>query len=246
MIVELAGRDRKARRLADGALKYFPAIAFPKPLLHALFEAVRSNTIPWEPFSKAVEAGGGWLRVGRHCRRRRSPQFKREIDGWAPSQPPADRIISPLEQTFVDQLVAAYLFDPDSFERLGLTASSPAWRLKHAGFSVAYAYSQQSPPRYKTAEGKVLDTIERRETAFKLGDSIVGTGLAAVPVAGGLLSEGYQEVKENMEALGGMANKGASAIVAGAKGAGRAIVKVFTRNAPEPREAVTAEGSPLQ
>jgi hypothetical protein len=72
--------------------------------------------------------------------------------------------------------------------------------------------------------------------------------LAAVPVAGGPLSEGYQEVKENLEALGGIAKKGGSAGVAGAKGAGRVVVKVataprriFRRNVPPPPEPVTAQ-----
>ena len=160
-----------------------------------------------------------------------------------------DAIIDPLERTFIDQLQTAHSLDPSSFDVLGLSANSPAWRLKHAGFSVAHAYAQRSPPRYLTAEGKLIHTIEQRETAFKLGDSIIGTGLAAVPVAGGLLSEGYQEVKENLEALGGIAKKGASAVVAGAKATGRVIVKVvtapariFKRNTPPPQEPVTAEG----
>jgi hypothetical protein len=159
-----------------------------------------------------------------------------------------DEIITPLERTFIDQLVAAYSLDPPRFEQLGLTASSPAWRLKHAAFSVAHAYAQQSPPSYKTAEGKRQQKIEQRALAFKLGDSIIGTGLAAVPVAGGPLSEGYQEVKENLEALGGIAKKGASGLAAGAKSAGRVVVKVttapariFRRNAPPPPEPVTAE-----
>jgi hypothetical protein len=149
-----------------------------------------------------------------------------------------DGIIGPLEQAFTDQLVATYSLDPDRFDDLGLTATSPAWRLKHAGFSVAHAYAQQPPPRYMPAEGKLHRTIEQREPAFKLGDSIIGTALVAVPVAGGALSEGYQEVKENLEALGGIARKGASAIVALAKRAAR----IFRRNAPAPQEPVTAEG----
>lgn len=160
-----------------------------------------------------------------------------------------DEIIAPLERAFIDRLVAAYSLDPSRFEELGLTASSPAWRLKHAGFSVANAYAQQSPPSYMTAEGKLLQGVEQRAPAFELGDSIIGTGLAAVPVAGGPLSEGYQEVKENLEALGGIAKKGGSAVAAGAKGAGRVLVRVvtapgriFRRNAPPPPEPATAEG----
>jgi hypothetical protein len=73
----------------------------------------------------------------------------------------------------------------------------------------------------------VLQTIGQRETAPKLGDSVIGTGLAAVPLLGGPLSEGYQEVKENLEALGGIAKKGASLLGAGAKGMCRVIVKVW-------------------
>jgi hypothetical protein len=160
-----------------------------------------------------------------------------------------DEIIAPLERAFIDQLVAAYSLDPARFEDLGLTANSPAWRLKHAGFSVAHAYAQQSPPGYMTPEGKVLWTIEQRDTAFKLGDSIIGSGLAAVPAVGGALSEGYQEVKENLEALGGIAKKGASAGVAAVKGAGRVLVRVITapmrifrRSAPSPQEPVAEEG----
>jgi hypothetical protein len=132
-------------------------------------------------------------------------------------------------------LVAAYSDDPSRFEQLGLTANSPAWRLKHAGFSVAHAYAQQAPPRYMTSEGKRLRRIRQRDTAFKLGDSIIGTGLAAVPAVGGALSEGYQEVKENLEALGWIAHKGSSAAVAIAK-------RIFRRDAPPSPEPVTAEG----
>jgi hypothetical protein len=138
-----------------------------------------------------------------------------------------DEIIEPLETTFIDQLVAAYSSDPQRFEVLGLTANSPAWRLKHAGFSVAEAYARQPPSRFKTAEGKVLQEIEQREPVFALGDSIIGTGLAAVPV--NLLSEGYQEVKENLEKLGGVAKKGASAVATGTKSVGRVVRKVVTK-----------------
>ena len=146
-----------------------------------------------------------------------------------------DEIIAPLERAFIDQLVAAYADDPARFEDLGLTASSPAWRLKHAGFSVAHASAQQSPPFYMTAEGKLRWTVEQRETAFKIGDSIIGTGLAAIPGPGGALSEGYQEIKENVEALGGLLKRGASA--------GGAVVKrIFRRNTPPQTEPVTAEG----
>jgi hypothetical protein len=157
-------------------------------------------------------------------------------------------IITPLEEVFINELVTGYLADPPRFEQLGLTATSPAWRLKHAGFSVAHAYAQQSPPPYMMPEAKRQRKVKRRETAFKIGDSIIGTGLVAVPVAGGPLSEGYQEVKENLEALGGIAKKGGSAAVAGAKGAGRVVVKVvtaprriFRRNVPPPPEPVTAQ-----
>jgi hypothetical protein len=93
-----------------------------------------------------------------------------------------------------------------------------------------------------TAEGKLRKTIEQREPAFKIGDSIIGTALAAVPVAGGPLSEGYREVKENLEALGGIAEKGASAVVAGMKRARRAVVRrIVRRNAPPPQEPMPAD-----
>jgi hypothetical protein len=161
-----------------------------------------------------------------------------------------DEIITPLEEAFIDQLVAAYGVDPTRFEDLGLTVDSPAWRLKHAGFSAAYAYAQRPPSRFRRAEGKLLGGIKRRKTAFKIGDSIIGSALAAVPAVGGGLSEGYQEVKENLEALGGIAKRGASAGAAVVKGAGRVAIRVITApgriirpKAPPPPEPVTAEES---
>jgi hypothetical protein len=152
-----------------------------------------------------------------------------------------DEIIDPLETIFINQLVAAYAVDPARFEALGLTANTPAWRLKHAAFSVGGAYAQQEPPWYLSAEAKVLREIEQRGPAFKIGDSIIGSALSAVPVAGSFLSEGYQEVKENLEALGEIAKKAASAAAVVARRALERIAKPFKRNTPPPREPATAE-----
>jgi hypothetical protein len=152
-----------------------------------------------------------------------------------------DEIIDPPETTFIDQLVAAYSADPARFEALGLTASTPAWRLKHAAFSVAAAYAQQEPPWYLSAEAKGIRKIERRGPAFEIGDSVIGSALTAVPVAGSFLSEGYQEVKENLEALGEIAKRAASAGVALARRAAGRIAKPFKRNAPPPQEPATAQ-----
>lgn len=229
-----------------------PAIAEPPPTQIAeLIDVIRNVTV-------LVKEQAKDLRQSKRLRRLISSLDAPGIEGSDETEGrPAllywlsrvDEIIDPLERIFVDQLLDAYSLDARSFEALGLTADGPAWRLKHAAFSVAHAYAQQSPPWYLTAEGKVQHTIEQRKTAFKLGDSIVGTGLAAIPGAGGVLAEGYKEVKENLEALGGIAKKGASAVAAGAKAAGRGIVKVvtapakiFKRKHPPPREPVTAEG----
>jgi hypothetical protein len=77
--------------------------------------------------------------------------------------------------------------------------------------------------------------------AFEIGDSIIGSALAAVPAVGSFLSEGYQEVKENLEALGGIAKNAASAAVVVARRAFGRIAKPFKRNTPRPREPATAE-----
>jgi hypothetical protein len=58
-----------------------------------------------------------------------------------------DEIIAPLERTFIDQLVAAYSLDPRRFEELGLTVSSSAWRLKHAGFQSLMRMPSSHLPR---------------------------------------------------------------------------------------------------
>jgi len=137
-----------------------------------------------------------------------------------------DEIIDPLEVTFINELISAYSANSESFRQLGLTADSPAWRLKHAGYSVAEAYANGPPSRFKTEEAKIVETAEKREPQFKLGDSIIGTGLAAIPALGGPLSEGYQEVKENLEALGGILKKAPSALGAAGKAVGRTAVKV--------------------
>jgi hypothetical protein len=138
-----------------------------------------------------------------------------------------DEIIDPLEVIFINELIAAYSADPDRFRQLGLTVDSPAWRLKQAGYSVAEAYANSPPSKFKTAEAKIVETAEKREPQFKLGDSIIGTGLAAIPAVGGSLSEGYQEVKENLEALGGLLKKTPSALGTAGKAAGRATLRVF-------------------
>lgn len=96
------------------------------------------------------------------------------------------------------------------------------------------------PPWYLSPEAKLAREIEQRGPAFKIGDSIIGSGLAAIPLAGTFLSEGYQEVKENLEALGAIPKKAGSAAAAAKRGLGR-IAKAFERNAPPPREPVTAE-----
>ena len=224
-----------------------PALAEPPPQIAELIDVIRKVTVLIKEQAKDL---GRSKRLQRLILSLDGPGI--EASDETAGRPAllywlsqVDEIIAPLELAFTDRLVAAYSLDPPRFEELGLTASSPAWRLKHAGFSVAHAYAQQSPPWHMTAEGKLLQTIAQRDTAFKLGDSIIGTGLAAVPVAGGALSEGYQEVKENLEALGGIAKKGASAVVAGVKRAGRVLVRagrIFRRNAPPPPEPVTAEG----
>jgi len=155
-------------------------------------------------------------------------------------------IVEPLEREFIDQLRDAFSSNPSRFEDLGLTSNSAAWHLKQAGFAVAQAHAEQAPPWYKTDDGKVLYVIEERETVFKIGDSVIGTSLVAVPVAGSYLSEGYKEIKENVEALGGIAKKGASGGAAGAKAVGRGLVKVVTwpwrrGDAPVPQVPVIAE-----
>jgi hypothetical protein len=87
----------------------------------------------------------------------------------------------------------------------------------------------------------VLREIEQRGPAFQIGDSIIGSALAAVPAAGSLLSEGYQEVKENLEALGEIAKKAASAAVAVARRALGRIAKPFKRKTPPPQPATAGQ-----
>ena len=70
-----------------------------------------------------------------------------------------DEIIDPLETAFIGQLMEAYSSDPARFEALGLTADSPAWRLKHAAFSLAAAHSQEEPPWYLSAEARLAREI---------------------------------------------------------------------------------------
>jgi hypothetical protein len=58
--------------------------------------------------------------------------------------------------------------------------------------------------------------MRKREPALKLGNSIVGSAIAAIPVVGALAGEGYTEVKDNLEELGHLA-----------RAAGRGLVKPF-------------------
>jgi hypothetical protein len=220
-----------------------PAIAEPPPQIQELIGVIRQVTVLIK--EQARDLG----------RSRRLRRLISSLDGpgigasEATEGRPAllywlsriDEIIDPLETTFINQLVAAYSVDPARFEALGLTANTSAWRLKHAAFSVAAAYAQQEPPSYMSAEAKVLREIEQRGPAFEIGDSIIGSALAAVPAVGSFLSEGYQEVKENLEALGGIAKNAASAAVVVARRAFGLIAKPFKRNTPPPREPATAE-----
>lgn len=220
-----------------------PAIAEPPPQIQELIGVIRQVTVLIK--EQARDLG----------RSRRLRRLISSLDGpgigasGATEGRPAllywlsriDEIIGPLETTFINQLVTAYSVDPARFEALGLTADTPAWRLKHAAFSLAAAYAQQEPPWYLSAEAKVIQEIEHRGPAFEIGDSIIGSALAAVPAAGSFLSEGYQEVKENLEALGAVARKAASAAVAATRRALGWVARPFKRNTPPPREPATAE-----
>ena len=78
----------------------------------------------------------------------------------------------------------------------------------------------------------MIDSIEKRDANFKVGDTIVGSGLIAIPLIGAPLSEGYEEVKENLETLGGFIKKAPSAFGSGARKVGKVLATPIKKLKP--------------
>ena len=113
-------------------------------------------------------------------------------------------IVEPLEESFIAALRSAYAEDPERFASLGLSNNSAAWKFKHAALEVARLHAEEPPHVFQTEAGKLKETFGKRDPEFKVLDTLIGTGLAAIPVGGPWASEGYQEMKGSLEGLGSM------------------------------------------
>jgi hypothetical protein len=116
-------------------------------------------------------------------------------------------LIDALEEQLRFQLTSAYASNPGLFQNLGLTVGSDAWRLKYAAFQTATVYADSPSSFLKRGESRVVENIEKRDAAFEIGDTAIGTAMEAIPFVGSALSHSYEEVKENLKALGGVVAK---------------------------------------
>lgn len=116
-------------------------------------------------------------------------------------------LIDTLDEELRRQLTSAYESNPVRFQNLGLTVDSDPWRLKYAAFQTATAYADSPPSVLKRGERRVVESLQKRDAAFEIGDTAIGSALEAIPILGSGLSHGYEEVKENLKALGGVVAK---------------------------------------
>jgi hypothetical protein len=196
-----------------------------------LMERQATDLLRSKRFRRLVSSqeGVSWRRLQRPERTRLAISLDDEVQGpailhWLERIP---LIVRPLETNFINAIIQAHADDPERFVALGLTNGDPAWEFKHAAFEVARLQAEEPAAIWKTAEGKIKEGFTKRDPEFRLADSLIGTGLAAIPVEGSLICEGYQEAKEGLEGLGAVAKSLGGAVARGAKAGGKKVAKVL-------------------